>query len=84
MLLCGIRNRNTLWKRVRGGILPEPRYFLPRQPRWVLGEVLDTLAEREAHFARRPGSRGATGEGGVEAAALDLVGEVLERLGIRR
>ena len=47
MALIGVKSKNTLWKRVREGKLPRPRYQAERQPRWVLGEVVDALAEIE-------------------------------------
>lgn len=47
MALIGVKSKNTLWKRVREGKVPRPRYQAPRQPRWTLGEVVDALAEAE-------------------------------------
>jgi len=47
MELVGVKSKNTLWKRVREGKLPAPRYQVERQPRWVLGEVLDSLVLTE-------------------------------------
>jgi len=47
MELVGVKSKNTLWKRVREGKLPRPRYQVERQPRWVLGEVVDALAASE-------------------------------------
>lgn len=47
MELVGVKSKNTLWKRVREGKLPAPRYQVERQPRWVLGEVVDALAVNE-------------------------------------
>ena len=47
MALIGVKSKNTLWKRVREGKVPRPRYQAPRQPRWILGEVVDALAEAE-------------------------------------
>ena len=72
MELIGVKSKNTLWKRVREGKLPRPRYQVERQPRWVLGEVLDGLAEAEGW---RP-------EGAVRAD-LGAKRRVLEKLGFR-
>lgn len=47
MALIGVKSKNTLWKRVREGKVPRPRYQAARQPRWILGEVVDALAEVE-------------------------------------
>lgn len=47
MELVGVKSKNTLWKRVRDGKLPQPRYQAERQPRWVLGEVVDALDAAE-------------------------------------
>lgn len=47
MALIGVKSKNTLWKRVREGKMPRPRYQAPRQPRWVMGEVVDALAQSE-------------------------------------
>lgn len=52
MALIGVKSKNTLWKRVREGKVPRPRYQAPRQPRWVLGEVLDALIESELQSAQ--------------------------------
>ena len=38
--LLGV-SRSTVWQYVKDGILPEPRYLKPRQPKWQLGEVID-------------------------------------------
>lgn len=52
MELVGVKSKNTLWKRIREGKLPEPRYQAARQPRWVVGEVLDSLAQQEKAVAQ--------------------------------
>ena len=72
MELVGVKSKNTLWKRVRAGKLPAPRYQAERQPRWVLGEVLDALAVVERQTT--------AGESGMEVGAKR---RVLERLGFR-
>lgn len=40
--LFGI-SRTTLWKWVREGRIPEPRYIEVREPRWRLGELVPLL-----------------------------------------
>ena len=70
MELVGVKSKNTLWKRVREGKLPRPRYQVERQPRWVLGEVVDALVVVE---------RGPRTEPGTELTRR----HVLERLGLR-
>ncbi len=36
-------SRTTLWKWVREGRIPEPRYIETREPRWRLGELVPLL-----------------------------------------
>lgn len=36
-------SRTTLWKWVREGRIPEPRYIEAREPRWRLGELVPLL-----------------------------------------
>lgn len=72
MELVGVKSKNTLWKRVREGKLPRPRYQVERQPRWVLGEVVDALAASEGH-----------GRAGEQPNGLDAKQRVLEKLGFR-
>ena len=36
-------SRTTLWKWVKAGRLPEPRYLGAREPRWRLGELVPLL-----------------------------------------
>lgn len=40
--LFGI-SRTTLWKWVKAGRIPEPRYIEAREPRWRLGELVPLL-----------------------------------------
>ena len=70
MALIGVKSKNTLWKRVREGKVPRPRYQAPRQPRWTLGEVIDTLARLEQESASPQAVRGTPAR------------RVLERLGL--
>ena len=72
MELVGVKSKNTLWKRVKEGKLPRPRYQAERQPRWVLGEVVDALAVVEMNSITE-----------TRANALGAKRRVLERLGIR-
>ena len=45
--LLGI-GKTTVWKYVKEGIIPEPRYPTPKQPKWKLGEVIEVY---EAHLS---------------------------------
>jgi len=72
MALIGVKSKNTLWKRVREGKLPQPKYQAPKQPRWVLGEVVDALATAEPGYPAPPQVE--ANRGGAR--------KVLERLGL--
>ena len=41
MQFLGITDRSTLWRYLKEGKIPEPRYLSPGKPIWRLGEVLD-------------------------------------------
>lgn len=43
MVLVGVRSRQSVWRYVKQGKLPRPRYLGPRRPLWRLGEILDSL-----------------------------------------
>ena len=73
MALIGVKSKNTLWKRVREGKLPRPRYQVARQPRWVLGEVLDALDAREGVAAHASATH---------AKSAPTVTGILARLGL--
>lgn len=70
MELVGVKSKNTLWKRVRDGKLPRPRYQAKRQPRWVLGEVIDALAEFETSIQPGPPTESA----GARSRILNRLG----------
>ena len=56
--LFGI-SRTTLWKWVKAGRLPEPRYVEAHEPRWRLGELVEVL-EKQPRMRDAP--RGAKGQ----------------------
>jgi len=39
--LIGVTSRQSVWRYIKEGKLPEPRYLAPKRPVWRLGEVLD-------------------------------------------
>ena len=43
MKYLGVTSRESVWKDVREGRLPKPRYLAPHRPVWRLGEVVDHL-----------------------------------------
>jgi predicted DNA-binding transcriptional regulator AlpA len=43
MKYLGVTSRESVWKDVREGRLPKPRYLAPHRPVWRLGEVIDHL-----------------------------------------
>ena len=43
MKLVGVRCRQSVWRYVKQGKLPKPRYLGPRRPVWRFGELLDHL-----------------------------------------
>jgi len=45
--LLGV-GKTTIWKYVKEGIIPEPRYPAPKQPKWKLGEIIEVY---EAHLS---------------------------------
>ena len=46
MAFVGVRSRQSVWRYVKQGKLPKPRYLGPRRPVWRLGEVIDHLVEK--------------------------------------
>lgn len=49
MVLVGVRSRQSVWRYVKQGKLPKPRYLGPRRPVWRLGEILDSLDQGTTH-----------------------------------
>ena len=80
--LFGI-SRTTLWKWVKAGRLPEPRYVEAHEPRWRLGELVAIL-EKQPRMRDAP--RGVKGQ--VEPVSQKLESRkaqsVWERLGLSR
>ena len=50
MELVGVTSRQSIWRQVKEGTLPEPVYLKPHVPRWKLGIVLDWLDGYEEPF----------------------------------
>ena len=50
MELVGVTSRQSIWRQVKGGVLPKPVYLRPHMPRWKLGVVLDWLEGYEEPF----------------------------------
>ena len=50
MELVGVTSRQSIWRQVKEGTLPEPVYLKPHVPRWKLGVVLDWLEGYEEPF----------------------------------
>lgn len=44
MAYIGVESRQSVWRYVKAGKLPEPRYLAPKRPVWRLGEVIDCVS----------------------------------------
>lgn len=42
--LLGV-GKTTVWKYVKTGVIPKPRYPLPKTPKWKLGEIIETYEQ---------------------------------------
>ena len=81
MAYIGTECRQTLWKYVKLGKLPKPRYIRPNRPLWRLGEVVDHL-ERNLKSSDE-GKRGFRGDVKEKPAPQKTTRERLrERFGL--
>ncbi len=80
--LFGI-SRTTMWKWVKAGRIPEPRYIEAHEPRWRLGELV-ALLEKQPRMHDAP--RGAKGqvEPTIQRATGKKAQSVWERLGLTK
>ena len=89
MGLVGLKSRQSIWRWVKEGKLPEPRYPAPHSPRWRLGEVLEHRETYSQGFKEAP--RGLRGDAALEDVPLGKgredsakVDKLLERFGLRK
>lgn len=87
MQLFGWKSKTTLWKKVKSGQIPEPRYPEPGEPRWRLGEIVELL-EKQPRMKDAP--RGLNGRVDVDIPTPNAkpkggkAQSVWERLGLTR
>ena len=87
MEYIGVRDPSTVWRYVKEGKLPKPRYLSPHKPIWQLGEVIDHIEEQLAAFEDEV--RAFKGDAEALRARQEQVGRrsasrILERLGLRK
>ena len=87
MQYVGASNPRTIWRYVKEGKLPKPRYLSPHKPIWQLGEVIDHIEEQLAAYEDEV--RAFKGDAEALRARQEQVGRrsasrILERLGLRK
>jgi hypothetical protein len=41
-------DRSTVWRAVKRGWIPKPRYLTPARPYWLRSEIIELMRSREA------------------------------------
>lgn len=81
--LVGLQHTRSVWRYVKEGKLPAPRYLAPHKPIWRLGEVIDhTHALMQAPSKAVQGFKGNALQA-AEVPSKSRVSQLKERLGLK-